>query len=500
MKFNKHIAIVGILALFFITRLYNLTLLPIFVDEGLHLSRALQIAKSGDFLEIINGNGKYLPIWLYSFFLPYLPDPLWAGRFFSVLSSLAVIAGLIWLGNNLFTGETGLMAAFLYVITPYTLFHDRMALVDTMLAALLMLTIIASVRWFRTGQWGWGVLTGVVIGCAAITKLYGGLLIVIPIATIFFLVKHNRWTCLKKSVWIIFVILPVLWPIFTDIPKHLELFTDKSGVIAPENTLSLISRNSLSVVEWFTAYFTPVGFVLVVTAVLLAAFQPKRASRLLLLLTIIWTGFFVIISKDAWYPRYLIPIIPLILLMVAQSIITFANYLAARIQRPMISSILPLSVAIILTIAGLQFYTTILTNPVATPLPAIDRWQYIEGWPAGYGVREVVAYLHQQARLEGQMIIIRDNSHGALKEGMNLTLGQNEKLLILVSLNFNNIDNNQAIDGIRNQSRPVYLVIDKETDAPLNFDFEEQIILEPAAVFPKPGNSQQIEIYRVLLP
>jgi hypothetical protein len=38
----------------------------------------------------------------------------------------------------------------------------------------------------------------------------------------------------------------------------------------------------------------------------------------------------------------------------------------------------------------------IIASPERTPLIAFDRWQYVTGWPSGYALTHVVAYLHRQ--------------------------------------------------------------------------------------------------------
>lgn len=39
---------------------------------------------------------------------------------------------------------------------------------------------------------------------------------------------------------------------------------------------------------------------------------------------------------------------------------------------------------------------TMIDAPASTPLLSFDRWQYVTGWPSGYALKRVVAYLRRQ--------------------------------------------------------------------------------------------------------
>ena len=67
-------------------------------------------------------------------------------------------------------------------------------------------------------------------------------------------------------------------------------------------------------------------------------------------------------------------------------------------------SLLPTAICLILFSYIFYFDFQIVFNQINAPLPANDRGQYIDDWPAGWGVKEVSAILAQEA--EGEKIAL----------------------------------------------------------------------------------------------
>ncbi len=136
-KHQREILLLFVLsALYFILRLPNLTLQPIFVDEAIYI-RWAQIMKAEPtmrFLSLADGKTP-LFMWLMIPFFKVFNDPLMAGRFLSVLSGYFTFLGVVFLGWKFFDKKTALWTALLIAITPFVVFFDRMSLVDSMLSA-----------------------------------------------------------------------------------------------------------------------------------------------------------------------------------------------------------------------------------------------------------------------------------------------------------------------------------------------------------------------------
>ena len=125
-----------LIVLYFLLRVPNLTLQPIFADEAIYIrwAQVMRAESTLRFLPLFDGK---TPLFMWSMMpvLKFIEDPLFAGRFLSVVSGFMSLVGVIVLGWKVFGKKVALWAGFLYVITPYIVFFDRMALVDSMLAA-----------------------------------------------------------------------------------------------------------------------------------------------------------------------------------------------------------------------------------------------------------------------------------------------------------------------------------------------------------------------------
>src|SRR3989339_948432 len=140
--------IILIASLFFLTRLINLDQFPIFSDEGIYI-RWAKVAwhdASWRFISLTDGK-QPLQTWGTIPFLKFFPDnALLAGRLFSVTTGLIALVGTFSILFFLFGKTSAFIGVFLYIITPFFLFFDRISLVDSGVNAgfiwILFLTII----------------------------------------------------------------------------------------------------------------------------------------------------------------------------------------------------------------------------------------------------------------------------------------------------------------------------------------------------------------------
>src|SRR3990167_2119738 len=124
-------ATIGIL--FFATRIFRLDSFPVFTDEGIYIRWARIAWHDGNWRFISLTDGRQpLQTWATIPFLKFFPNNiLLGGRLFAVASGLGALIGAIVLTYYLFGKRASFIAGFLYVLTPFFLFYDRMALVDS---------------------------------------------------------------------------------------------------------------------------------------------------------------------------------------------------------------------------------------------------------------------------------------------------------------------------------------------------------------------------------
>src|SRR3989344_9526541 len=129
---NEWLIFCGIGTLFALTRLVKLDGFPIFSDEGIyiHWSKVAWHDATWRFISLTDGR-QPLQTWATIPFLKlFSQNALFAGRLFAVTSGFIAFLGVVATARYLIGARAALIAGFLYVITPYFLFYDRIALVD----------------------------------------------------------------------------------------------------------------------------------------------------------------------------------------------------------------------------------------------------------------------------------------------------------------------------------------------------------------------------------
>src|SRR3989344_8525659 len=138
-RFQKRdLVYLGLLLLaFFLTRLINIDKFPIFVDEGIYIrwAKTAWHDAAWRFISLTDGR-QPLQTWATIPFLKLFPDrALFAGRLFGVASGFVAMIGIFSLSSYLFGKKTAYIASLLYIITPFYLFFDRLAMVDSLVIA-----------------------------------------------------------------------------------------------------------------------------------------------------------------------------------------------------------------------------------------------------------------------------------------------------------------------------------------------------------------------------
>src|SRR5262249_26042094 len=57
---------------------------------------------------------------------------------------------------------------------------------------------------------------------------------------------------------------------------------------------------------------------------------------------------------------------------------------------------LVMALLVVVLTPALRFDVALWTDPPSAPLPALDRFQYVTGWPSGYGSRESMGFLRDE--------------------------------------------------------------------------------------------------------
>src|SRR3990167_344188 len=136
---------------YFVTRLINLDILPVFVDEAIYVrwSQVMRAEPTLRFLPLSDGK-QPLFMWSTIPFLKLVSDPLIAGRFVSVFAGFGSLVGIGTLALLLFSDPfIALFSSLIYAIIPFTMFFDRMALADSLLAMFGIWSLIFAIKFIN---------------------------------------------------------------------------------------------------------------------------------------------------------------------------------------------------------------------------------------------------------------------------------------------------------------------------------------------------------------
>ncbi|HVT01388.1 MAG TPA: glycosyltransferase family 39 protein [Patescibacteria group bacterium] len=440
-------AIIAIIAVYLLLRLYNILNLPLFTDEAIYI-RWAQIAKqdaSWRFIALVDGKGPSF-VWAEMLTLKLFKDPLLAGRMVSVVTGLFTTIGLFFLGNEVFrerpkgkeypvfaftkpTVTLGLLSSLVYVLYPFGLVYDRMALYDSMVGMFAVWSLYLLFLLVRTLRLDVALITGIVAGAGLLTKVNATFsLYSIPFLLLIFdwKQKHIKSRLLKfvgLSLLIAIMAFGIysmlrLSPFYHIIGEKTALFVYPFGEWIHHPFTYLIS-NASALINWFMVYVSVPAVILI-----LASFVVNKKNffeKAVLLLWFLFPISALAVFGKLIYPRFILfmtlSLIPLIAYSVYNLILKYKNNL--------------IRVLIILFAFGMYIYADyfiIFSFPYA-PIPGADLGQYVNGWSAGNGVKQSVAYFNEQAK-DKKIYIVTEGTFGLMPYGLEMYLVNNPNIKI----------------------------------------------------------------------
>jgi 4-amino-4-deoxy-L-arabinose transferase-like glycosyltransferase len=359
------------------TRLFHLTVLPMFIDESIYLYWARRIVADGRFWRPL-ADGKSLQVWVLSTIVPWVADPLWWGRAVSVCVG-GLGAWAAWaVGRRLQGDRAGLMAAGLYLLCPFALFHDRMVLADVFVSSAGALVLLASLTLLDDPTRRRAVVLGLALAACALSKMPGLLLWAIPVLAALALPRRPG---LPRALGLAFGVAACLsaLPIWYFVANSAQV-QEQTALGDAGGPFAVAAPNLMTLVGWLWDYWTPGVFAVFAVASVMAVVE-RRREDIVLSACALWPPLVFAALSRSWFPRYVFPsTIPALVLtgMALSRLVAQARGL--RWGWAMVAA-----AAVALLAPALPFDVALLTAPDRAPFPAVDRFQYVEGWTAGYG-------------------------------------------------------------------------------------------------------------------
>ncbi len=377
-------AVVLLFLLFFATRLHGLLALPLFMDEATHLTRS-QAVWQGKPLELLL-TGKALGPYLAALLDPFNAAPF-VGRFAVLLISLIGVASVAALARMLQSRAAGLVAAALWILSPYMFFFERMALVDTTLASMAALAALCGYRMVRSGKARDAVYCGAALALCAFAKTTGVIFFYIPVAAwVLFRPRRLRQPVIAYIALAFLLAIPTLYIL----SQSANVFG--VGALASTEAATLGDRlrdNPGQIWGAMRDYFTPAAWALLLGCAGVMLIYRFRAGLYLFSLAVA-PALLLTVTATTLYLRYLVILLPGLFVMAAVGLLMLANNFPVRTARRLIP---PFALGAAALFVALPFFTTAYSDPAALPLPKSDREEYITGWTSGFGLREAARYL-----------------------------------------------------------------------------------------------------------
>ncbi len=431
-KRQKGILILAlIVSLYFLLRLPNLTLQPIFADEAIYIrwAQVMRAEPTLRFLPLSDGKTP-LFMWVMIPVFKFIHDPLLAGRLLSVASGFFTLLGVFFLSRRVFNTKTAFWASLLYAITPYTVFFDRMALVDSMLASFTVWVVFFAIWLVTSLRIDIAMVLGYLLGAAMLTKTPGMLnLFILPFSVVAFKNKGGSHTLAKLIVlWGVAIIIALIMYNILRLGPNFAMLSSRNAdyVFSP---LELAGRpldpfipHFHDISDWFPKLFTwPVLFSVVI-GILYILFglvsQFSRATYLLGVVVLLWAFIPLIINMTflrTFTARYLLSSVPLLLVLGGYGVTKLLPRLAYIKRLPVL-----LMLAVLLPLP-LYFDYLLLTAPQRAPLPKEERKGYFEDWTAGYGFSDIAKFLIEKSKSQ-KTVVGTEGFFGTLPDGLYIYL------------------------------------------------------------------------------
>jgi len=424
-----------VLFLFFFLRLFNLTILPVFVDEAIYVrwSQVMKAEPTLRFLPLSDGK-QPLFMWATIPFLKIFNDPLFAGRFLSVLTGLASLIGISLISWRLFKDKlVVLLSALFYTILPFFVFFDRLALVDSMLLMFTIWIVYFGLLFIQKPQLSFSFILGFLLAGGLLTKspaIFAAILI--PTFLLFFKFrKEKKESCFRKYLKVL-SLLAFIYVIGLGIYNFLLRLGPGFEMIAIRNKDYIFSVKEIlshpldplrphlgDLVKWFGSLFgrTIISFIFVGAVISL---WKKTKIGLFLLAWLLVPLLAQSVFAKVFTPRYILFTIWPLVIFAAFGVKLFFEVIKENFRGRSVKIVLTIF-AILILLYPLSFNFDLIFSPERAKLPRNLRSGHLEEWPAGQGIKESAVILKERAKM-GNVFVGTEGYFGTLPDGLQIYL------------------------------------------------------------------------------
>jgi 4-amino-4-deoxy-L-arabinose transferase-like glycosyltransferase len=325
---------------------------------------------------------------------------VWIARTATVFITTIGFSAILAFAQHFHSKEAGIIAGFMYIFVPYALFFERMQLPDPYAATFTMLLLWSSAQLaVAPHQNKLKFLVGLTLASGMVSKITYLVFLPIPIIAGLMLGHsyriYHRSPQLKAALHSYMIGALLLLPVVAILKfvghsdMGLDLLLKKTSNDASE-MLSQIRYSTPIVWRYFTILFTPWLWWPGLLAIAIAMWQKTRLSLYLVITTLIGLGSLIAKSNPGFLEaRFALPHVAHLIVLMSIGIASI--WLKLQSWNRGIKAIV-LTIGILFMYPSTQFMWTSWTEPDKLVLPERDQWEYITGWPSGYGFRDIAHY------------------------------------------------------------------------------------------------------------
>ena len=498
-KANLYFLLSLVLILSFLVRIVNLTSWPIFADEAIYI-RWAQVMKNEATLRFLPlSDGKQpLFMWLVIPLLKIFSNPLFAGRLVSVLSGTMSVLGVFLITFFIFKDKkNAIFAALLASISPFLVFFDRKALVDSLLSLFGIYLFLFTFLSFSRKRFDFALLAGFSLGGALLTKspaLFFSLLL--PLFLIFFDFRENKKFSFRLLLFALFYLSTIylIGYLFYNIlrlgPNFHLLSSRNLDYVFPishifQNPLDPLLPHIRDIFSWF--FYLGNVFILPLFLFGLIIGLKRYTKQTIVLL--FWLLFPLLAQAEyakVFTARYILFTVPFLI------IISSLPFSLAKKSK----FVFTIFVFGFILFSLFQDYNFAF-NPEASLLPRNERSGYLEEWTAGIGIKEVADYLinYHLQNSDQEILVGTEGYFGTLPDGLQIYLEKYPQIKVVgMGLDFKDVPGGLLVSS-RNGTPTFFVVNSSRTE------IEDAKHLELLAQYPKvskvDGSLESLLFYKV---
>ncbi|HVE66229.1 MAG TPA: glycosyltransferase family 39 protein [Thermoanaerobaculia bacterium] len=382
-------------------RLPSLRALPIFGDEAIFL-RLAGIIRAEPLQQLwspLRAPSAPLHPWLLALSLPVSSDPVRSGRLLSVLCGVLLVPALAWAAwrlTGVVTTEAGRLApatsvaaAVLAAASPFLVFSDRIARVDSLFALETALAAGLALSLAGRPSSRAAVLFGLLMGLTMLTRQAVSYpLWLLPLAACLVFPRREGMR-ISRAIFVAIPVALVLWVPMLVAPGAADLATRIFHVSSSRPSLgfpdraALVAQNAGIAGAAFWTYLTPAVCLAAVAGLAIAAAMHRRLFWFLAAWVAIVLLPPLLFAVD-YFPRYALPAaLPLLVaggVAVASAGIRWGRWLAAAL------------LALLVGWGGKDVWRGV-TDWRRWALLPLDRRQFVSGWSAGFASESTADFL-----------------------------------------------------------------------------------------------------------